>query len=96
MKSKCAVDRADIRSTIRITLENTSSVPVNFVKLTFDDSTARAARTALAGDLSPAEAYEIEWDLLHRPVFEWQTAEVFIAPGAKHVLSVRCFGKVGW
>lgn len=94
--------RADVlfhRSTIRITLENVSSLPIDFVRLTFDDSTIAPAQQALAdGELSVYDTYETEYDLIHRPVFTWdskrdsQRAE----PGGKTVVTVNCFGKVGW
>ncbi|ORY31418.1 TRAPP II complex [Naematelia encephala] len=84
-------------STIRLTLENSSSVPVDFIKLSFDDSSARDVQTLInEGDLSPEHAYELEWDVLNRPVFVWENEQdTAIAPGGKLTLSVRCLGKVG-
>ncbi|WWC88812.1 uncharacterized protein L201_003725 [Kwoniella dendrophila CBS 6074] len=86
-------------STIRITLENSSSVPIDFVKLTFDDSTAREAQAVIQeGELTPEQAYEIEYDQLHKPVFAWSkdNNEKFeIAPGGRLNLDVKCLGKVG-
>ncbi|WVF69319.1 hypothetical protein IAT40_004095 [Kwoniella sp. CBS 6097] len=86
-------------SVIRITLENASSVPIDFVKLTFDDSTAREAAAIIQeGELTPEQAYEIEWDRLKRPVFVWERDDkdqIVIPPGGRTTLSVRCLGKVG-
>ncbi|WWD18356.1 hypothetical protein CI109_102806 [Kwoniella shandongensis] len=85
-------------STIKITLENSSSVPIDFIKLTFDDSTAREAQAIIQeGELTPEQAYELEWDQLNRPVFTWEKGddEISIAPGGKATISVRCLGKVG-
>ncbi|TFK54866.1 hypothetical protein OE88DRAFT_1653405 [Heliocybe sulcata] len=85
-------------STIRLTLENVSSIPVDFVRLTFEDSTMAPAQQALSeGGLSVFDVYETEYDLLHRPVFSWSDQKQVkeIAPGAKAVLIVSCFGKVG-
>ncbi|KAK4685431.1 trafficking protein particle complex subunit 9, partial [Tremellales sp. Uapishka_1] len=86
-------------STIRITLENSSAVPVDFVKLSFDDSTIREAQAVIQdGDLTPEQAYELEWDLLRRPVFSWEKpsgGEVSIQPGGRVTLSITCLGKVG-
>lgn len=87
------------RSAIRITLENVSSLPIDFLRLTFDDSTIAPAQQALAeGELSVFETYEAEYDLIHRPVFTWDgnRGEQRISPGEKAVIIVKCFGKVGW
>src|SRR5579859_7592018 len=60
------------RSTIRMILENVSGLPIDFVRLAFDDSTIGSAQQALAdGDLSVFDTYETEYDLLHRRVFSW-------------------------
>lgn len=73
-------------------------MPVDFIKLSFDDSTAREAQTLVAeGELSPEQAYELDWDTVNSPVFSWdQTKEVSIPPGGRSTLSVKCLGKVGW
>ncbi|KAL7423194.1 hypothetical protein Q5752_002494 [Cryptotrichosporon argae] len=89
------------RSTIRITLENSSPVRVDFVKLSFDDSTARDAQAALDADPSPEQAHEIDYDLLRRPVFSWDTegrpvpTELAVPAGGRVTLAVNCLGKVG-
>jgi hypothetical protein len=60
------------RSTIRLTLENTSHLPVDFLKLSFQDSTTASIQSAiLDGEPSAGEAYELESELVHRPVFRW-------------------------
>lgn len=84
---------------IRLTLENVSAFPVDFLKLTFEDSTIAPVRQILTeGDLSVSERYEIEYDLLRRPVFNWRSREEpsGVKPGQKAVLTVACLGKVGW
>ena len=82
---------------MRITVENLSSVPVDFVKLSFDDSTLREARAISDGDLSAEQAYEVDWDTARRPVFEYhETGAVSIPAGGRAVLSIQCLGKVGW
>ncbi|KAF8894639.1 TRAPP II complex [Infundibulicybe gibba] len=85
------------KSTIRITIENISSLPVDFLRVAFEDSTIAPAQLALAeGDLSVFETYETEYQLLHTPVFSWkQTDEIIISPGQKSTVTVNCFGKVG-
>ncbi len=44
------------------------------------------------------ETYETEYDLVHRPVFTWDSEHESqeIGPGQKKVITVNCFGKVGW
>jgi hypothetical protein len=87
------------RSTLRLTLENVSTLPIDFLRLSFDDSTIGPAQQALAdGQLSVFDTYETEYDLIHRPTFTWQSQEEFkeLAPGQKVVVTVVCFGKVGW
>ena len=86
-------------STIRITFENISSLPIDFLRLTFDDSTIAPAQQALAeGELSVFDTYETEYDLIHRPVFTWDSKRnpQLVAPGEKVVVAVNCHGKAGW
>ncbi|KAJ7046805.1 TRAPP II complex [Mycena alexandri] len=84
-------------STIRVTLENVSPLPIDFLRLVFDDSTIGPAQQALAnGDLSVFDTYETEYDLLHRPVFSWNKEETKdIPPGHKLTVNINCYGKVG-
>lgn len=48
--------------------------------------------------MSVFDTYETEYDLVHRPVFTWdsQREPQMIGPGQKRVITVVCFGKVGW
>jgi hypothetical protein len=72
---------------------------VNFLKLSFDDNTQREARALLNEELAPQEVYEVEWDMIKRPVFEHDgvvAAEVNIPPGGRYTVSVKCLGKVQW
>ena len=76
-----------------------SSLPIDLVHLTFDDSTIAPAQQALAeGELSVFDTYETEYDLVHRPVFTWDSEREphEVGPGLKRVFTVNCFGKVGW
>jgi hypothetical protein len=86
------------RSTIRLTIENVSNLPVDFVKVTFDDNTIAPAQQALAdGELSVFDTYETEYDLIHRPAFSWEGKEsTDIKPGDKSTITVSCLGRVGW
>jgi hypothetical protein len=88
-----------VRSILRLTLENISNLPIDFLRLSFDDSTTAPAQAALAeGDLSIFDAYETECQLIHRPVFSWdlKQEDTEIPPGRKAVIAVTCTGKVGW
>ncbi|KAG2134424.1 TRAPP II complex [Suillus bovinus] len=85
-------------STIRLTLENISTLPIDFLRLSFEDSTIGPAQEALSeGELSVFETYETEYDLLHRKAFSWRNEKEIttILPNQKVVLSVTCVGKVG-
>lgn len=84
------------RTTLRLTLENSSSTPVNFVRLIFDDNTVREAQAALNEELGPRDAYEVEFDQRERPVLRWDQREVNIPPGGRAVIVIDCLGKVGW
>lgn len=86
------------RSEIRLTVENISNVPIDFYKLSFEDSTIAPAQQLLAeGELSVADAYETEHDLVHRPFFRWNVPDPLppIPPGKRLVVPVQCHGKVG-
>ncbi|KAL1742926.1 TRAPP II complex [Schizophyllum fasciatum] len=85
------------RSVIRLTLENVSHLPVDFIRLAFDDSTIAPAQQALSeGELSVFDTYETEYDLLHRPLFSWNKDESqSVAPGQKTTLNIVSYGKVG-
>ncbi|KAH9996824.1 transport protein Trs120 or TRAPPC9 TRAPP II complex subunit-domain-containing protein [Russula vinacea] len=85
-------------STFRLTLENVSNLPVDFLRLSFDDSTMAPARAALTeGDLSVYEVYETEHQLINRPVFSWdrEREDTEIPPGRKVTIDITCTGKVG-
>jgi hypothetical protein len=67
---------SQISSMIRLTLENSSSIPVDYIKLTFDDSTSREAQAIInEGELSPEQAYELDWDQMNRPSLVWEVQE---------------------
>lgn len=74
-------------------------MPIEFIRVTCNDSTMAPAQQALAdGELSVFETYETEYELLHRPVFKWDidNEPSSIAPGRRVVLNIICSGKVGW
>lgn len=87
------------RSTVRLTLENISALPINFLTVSFEDSTVTLAQEALTeGQLDVFEAYETEYDLIHQQAFFWNRDKVIkvINPGQKVVISIACFGKAKW
>ncbi|KIJ44069.1 hypothetical protein M422DRAFT_252562 [Sphaerobolus stellatus SS14] len=86
-------------SHIRVTVENVSSIPIKFLKVTCIDSTMAPAQQALTdGELSVFEMYETEYELLHRPMFRWDpdNEPKSVPPGRKAVLTIVCSGKIGW
>lgn len=85
-------------STIRIGVQNTSSSPIDFVKVTFADALSASTQAYLAeNELAPVEAYELEGESVHRPVFRWEgSPQTAIAPGSSHIFEVQCRGKIGW
>ncbi|KAG6866933.1 hypothetical protein C0991_003849 [Blastosporella zonata] len=86
-------------STIRITLENVSPLPIDFLRLVFDDSTIAPAQQALSeGEMSVFDTYETEFSLIQRPVLSWNqddAKDIHIRPGQKMTLTITCIGKVG-
>ncbi|KAI9466349.1 TRAPP II complex [Lactarius psammicola] len=80
------------KSTLRLTLENVSNLPVDFLRLSFDDSTIGPAQAALAeGDLSIYDAYETEYQLINRPVFSWdREQEDTEIPAGRKVADLGC------
>ncbi|KAI6005920.1 TRAPP II complex [Pisolithus albus] len=86
------------KSSIWLTLENVSHLPIDSLKLSFEDSTISSAKEALSeGELDIFETHEIEYDLVHRKAFYWQHDNdvKLINPGGRFTLSVTCLGKVG-
>jgi trafficking protein particle complex subunit 9 len=74
-------------------------LPVDFLRLSFDDSTIAPAHAALAeGELSIYDAYETEYQLINQPVLSWnrEQEDTGIPPGKKVVIAITCTGKVGW
>ncbi|CAE6527717.1 unnamed protein product [Rhizoctonia solani] len=86
---------------IRLTVENVSLLPIDFLRMSFEDSTLPALQQALAeGVLTVAEAYETEYELVNRPVLKWDldgadASNMALAPRQKMPIWVTCFGKEG-
>ncbi|KAJ8078800.1 hypothetical protein AAF712_001246 [Marasmius tenuissimus] len=84
-------------SSLQITLENISPLPIDFIRLVCSDSTIAPAQQALAdGNLSVFDTYETEYALINRPVFSWNKKDsITILPHRKTTLTISCYGKVG-
>ncbi|CCO27710.1 Transport protein particle subunit trs120 Short=TRAPP subunit trs120 [Rhizoctonia solani AG-1 IB] len=86
---------------IRLTVENVSLLPIDFLRMSFEDSTLPALQQALAeGELTIAEAYETEYELVNKPVLKWDldgidASNMTLAPRQKMAVWVTCFGKEG-
>lgn len=84
-----------------ITLQNTSTCPVDFVLFTFQDSTTRQLQSALSNkDLLPVEIYELELQLLTKPPLRWRRentdgSDLSILAGQTATFTVEVFGKPG-
>lgn len=83
-----------------VILQNVSPIPVNFLFLSFDDSTTSQLRSALANkELSPLEVYELEHTSIHRQTFRWKrqpgSMGTKIDPGMKSSIEIEVLGKAG-
>ncbi|ORZ04550.1 TRAPP II complex [Lobosporangium transversale] len=91
------------KTTVRLTLENIGSIPVDFVTLTFSDSTSQLAlgnhygnTTNNGVELSSEDAYEMELFLKKTNVFSWnREVECHIPVGGTHEIMVDVLGKRG-
>ncbi|KAF9427066.1 hypothetical protein BGZ94_005533 [Podila epigama] len=88
------------KMTIRLTLENIGQIPVDFVTLTFSDSTSQLALNPNGNsnvELSTEDAYELELFLKRMHVFSWnREVECHIPVGGTREISVEVLGKRGW
>ncbi|KAI8980967.1 transport protein Trs120 or TRAPPC9 TRAPP II complex subunit-domain-containing protein [Pilobolus umbonatus] len=91
------------RVSIHIELENISKIPVDFIALSFSDSTSEQF-PQINPEISAEERYEIELYTKGTPVFAWEEAydtashasigrRIFISPGDRHSLKVNVYGK---
>lgn len=89
------------RKTFQVTLRNTSStIAVDFLHVSFEDSLTTSIRSALASkDLPRAEMYELELQLAKDPIFTWarsdsDSAEI-ISPGENATFDITVVGRPG-
>ncbi|KAG0258844.1 hypothetical protein BG011_003026 [Mortierella polycephala] len=92
------------KTTVRLTLENIGSIPVDFVTLTFSDSTSQLALANNSNygqnnngvELSAEDAYEVELFLKKTNVFSWnREVECHIPVGGTREIKVDVLGKRG-
>ncbi|KAK3829884.1 MAG: TRAPP II complex [Linnemannia elongata] len=92
------------RTVVRLTLENIGAVPVDFVTLTFSDTTSQMVignnnhygQGNNGGELSAEDAYELELFLKKTNVFSWnREVECHIPVGGTHEIKVELLGKRG-
>ncbi|CAG8526638.1 6126_t:CDS:10 [Ambispora leptoticha] len=86
------------KTEMTIKLENIGKTPVNFINLSFHDSTIENAQNILSStDLPAEEAYEMELYAYQQPVFYWEPTErkVNLLPNNELILNISVFGKRG-
>ncbi|KAG0213874.1 hypothetical protein BGX28_003298 [Mortierella sp. GBA30] len=92
------------KTTLRLTLENIGSIPVDFVTLTFSDSTSQLGHgnnnygnnNTNGAELSAEDAYEMELFLKKTHVFSWnRDVECHIPVGGTREIKVDVLGKRG-
>lgn len=85
------------RSVISITLQNISSLPVDYLNVTFNDSIRDDTEVKLAeGNLLSPSVYELEYDIVKNPVFAWDATFHGIQPAKEEIILIACTGKAGW
>ncbi|EMR09168.1 hypothetical protein PNEG_02508 [Pneumocystis murina B123] len=86
------------RSTFTITIKNVSHITINFLLLSFTDSTINPLKDALASkNISREEIYELELFLYKRQAFVWnkKVSHFSLKPDCEEVLEIEIFGKRG-
>ncbi|CAB4432069.1 unnamed protein product [Rhizophagus irregularis] len=80
-----------------IKLENVGKIPVDFLSLSFSDSTIANTQALLnSSDMPAEEAYEMELYAHRQSVFSWnQKDNVKILPGSEWIVNINVFGKRG-
>ena len=83
----------------QIVLENTSEKEIDFVLVSFTDSTSDLLRAAVDNkETSSSDLYEAEYSAYHQPALklvERQSDELVIKPKGRITLEVEVFGKPG-
>ncbi|KAF2397237.1 Trs120-domain-containing protein [Trichodelitschia bisporula] len=85
------------QQTFAVSFQNTSTTPADFIYISFRDSVSTAIQEALTNKtLSPAELYELEYQLTKNPAIRLRdNAPESIAPGATETFTFEVVGKPG-
>ncbi|CAG8455040.1 13226_t:CDS:10 [Acaulospora morrowiae] len=86
------------RTEMTMKLENVGKTPVDYISLSFQDSTIAAAQALLkSSDIPAEEAYEMELYAHKQPVFSWEQSEIpfNILPAEECTLTIILYGKRG-
>ncbi|RIB16973.1 TRAPP II complex [Gigaspora rosea] len=79
-------------------LENVGKIPVDYISLSFQDSTIESTQAILkSSDIPAEEAYEMELFAHKQPVFSWENPDTpfNILPAEEFVININLFGKRG-
>ncbi|CAG8497600.1 1707_t:CDS:10 [Racocetra persica] len=79
-------------------LENVGKIPVDYISLSFQDSTIENTQAILkSSDIPAEEAYEMELFAHKQPVFSWEKPDTpfSILPAEEFVITIKLFGKRG-
>ncbi|CAG8540594.1 1844_t:CDS:10 [Paraglomus occultum] len=84
------------KTEMTIALANIGKTPIDFITLSFHDSTIANAQAILSSsDIPPEEAYEMEFYAHKQSVFSWNQSDqqVNLLPGGEWLLTINVFGK---
>lgn len=92
-------DASSNRCSVRLAVSNSSSLEVNYLKMSLEDSFTTAARDYLSENEVPEiEAYCIATEIANRPTLS-RIADVderfYLKPDAQATLSITCLGRLG-
>lgn len=92
------------RTHIILELENIGNIPVDFITLSFADSTT--TNTLINPEIPPEEQYEVELYTKGTRVFSWEGTteksngfvgkQIWLPPGSTTSIKVNVYGKRDW
>ncbi|QSL65998.1 hypothetical protein MERGE_003135 [Pneumocystis wakefieldiae] len=96
--TRTSLVNGSIMSTFTITIKNVSHITINFLLLSFSDSTINPLKDALASkNISREEIYELELFLYKRQALVWnnKVSHFSLKPDCEEVLEIEILGKRG-